>query len=99
MLTLRLRLFGIGLQITLLFWLVCAILGYFAVEYLVRVVNPLLKEHWWGLFALWFPCCLVGFVTHEIGSAFFARIFGSRPTMVLGLGSTTVADLNALSLW
>src|SRR5436190_9449002 len=94
MLTLRFRLFGIGLQITLLFWLVSGILGY-----LIISQHPRLQDAFLRYFLIWMACCFIGFLTHEIGSGVMARMFGVRPTMVLGFGSTTVADLNALGLW
>lgn len=95
---LRIRLFGIGLQTSLLFWVLGGLLGYMVISHMVAF-NAKLREHWLGLMAVWLVCYLVGFVTHELGSAIFARLFGTRPTMVLGMGSTTVVDLDGMSLW
>jgi hypothetical protein len=97
-LTIRFRIFCMRVRIGPTFWLVGGILGYLIVQQMAQN-NPNLKDHKWGLFGVWMACWLVGLATHEIGSVLLAWLFGTRSTVVFGIGSTTQADLSRLRLW
>ncbi len=80
---LRLRLAGVPVRITPLFWLSSAILG---IRYYADPEAGSL-----GYFVFWMAAVLVSVLLHELGHVVACRLFGLRPELVLsGLGGVTL---------
>lgn len=80
------RLFGIRFKIHPFFWLLAALIGWLQTATLEGVI-------------IWVAVVFVSVVTHELGHAFFAKLFGQKPEIqLIGFGGLTVREGEHLSL-
>ena len=89
------RIFGAELRIRPLFWVSCALLGVVYYQY------PDIRNKIGGgaAFGLWIAAVLLSFLAHEMGHVLAARLFGSRPHLVLSGFGDQLYELGGLRRW
>jgi Zn-dependent protease len=87
---LRWRMFGIGVRIHPMFWLVACLMG----------ANLLQDPDGVALLAVWVGCMFVSILVHELGHVFMGLAFGTRSNIVLyAFGGLAIGSANLASRW
>jgi Zn-dependent protease len=82
------RMFGIDVRVHPFFWLVSAVLGWWATRYSLLFL------------LLWVVCVFVSVLIHELGHVLMGRLFGSQGHIVLyGFGGLAVGASNLRRRW
>jgi Zn-dependent protease len=87
---LRWRMFGIGVRIHPMFWLVACLMG----------ANLLQEPKGVALLLIWVACFFVSVFVHELGHVFMGRAFGAHSNIVLyAFGGLAIGSANLGSRW